>query len=123
MSVDDMSEDNRSSEDSRSSEVGGEDERSPTPEPETRYHIDPAIQICYHLSKMFSANPFRSHATTSLFDHDRLQLYYADRSVILVSSAINILEGDGLNKFIAVIIAFRYLSIKRDNILDFLVGV
>ena len=67
---------------------------------------------------MFSIPLLRSHATTSLVDRDRLQLYYADHSVILVSSAINISKDDGLDKFIANIIAFRYLSFKQNGIMD-----
>ena len=69
---------------------------------------------------MFSVPLLRSHATVGLVDRDRLQLYHANRSVILVSSAINISEGTGLNKFIATIIAFRCLSFKRSGILDIL---
>ncbi|KAF9643991.1 hypothetical protein BDM02DRAFT_3122635 [Thelephora ganbajun] len=67
---------------------------------------------------MFSVPLLRSHATVGLVDRDRLQLYHANRSVILVSSAINFSGGDGLDKFIAIIIAFRHLSFKQNGILD-----
>ena len=67
---------------------------------------------------MFSVPLLRSHATVGLVDRDRLQLYHANRSVILVSSAINFSEGEGLDKFIAVIIAFRRLSLTENGILD-----
>jgi len=60
---------------------------------------------------MLSVPPLRSHATVSLANRDRLQLYHADRSVILVSSAINFSNGDGKDKFIATIIAFHCLSL------------
>ena len=69
---------------------------------------------------MFSVPLLRSHATVSLVDRDRLQLYHANRSVILVSSAIDFSEGAGLDKFIATIIAFRCLSFKQDGVLDIL---
>ncbi|KAF9643615.1 hypothetical protein BDM02DRAFT_3123168 [Thelephora ganbajun] len=67
---------------------------------------------------MFSVPLLRSHATVGLVDRDRLQLYHANRSVILVSSAIDFSGGDGLDKFIAIIIAFRHLSLKQNGILD-----
>jgi hypothetical protein len=67
---------------------------------------------------MFSASPLRSHATVTLVDRNRIQLYHANRSVILVSSAINFSEGDGLSKFIAIIIAFSCLSFEKNNIPD-----
>ncbi|KAF9789672.1 hypothetical protein BJ322DRAFT_1000946 [Thelephora terrestris] len=67
---------------------------------------------------MFSVPLLRSHATVCLVDRDRLQLYHANRSVILVSSAISLYEGKGLDQFIAVIIAFHCLSFKQNGILD-----
>ena len=66
---------------------------------------------------MFSVPLLRSHATVSLVDLDRLQLYHANHSVILVSSAINFSGGEGLKKFIATIIAFRLLSHEQNGIL------
>ena len=67
---------------------------------------------------MFSTSPLRSHATVSFVDRNRLQLYHANRSVILVSSAINFSEGDGLSKFIAIVIAFNCLSLEQDRVMD-----
>ena len=52
-----------------------------------------------------------------LVDRGRLQLYHANRSVILVSSAINFFEGDGVDKFIANIIGFYRLSFGQNGIL------
>ena len=66
---------------------------------------------------MFSIPLLRSHATVSLVDRDRLQLYHANHSVILLSSAINFSGGDGLKKFIATIIAFQCLSPEQNGIL------
>ena len=89
-----------------------------SPEPEVKNQVDPAIQVCRYLLEMFSVPLLRSHATVSLVDRDRLQLYHANRSVILVSSAINFSEGDGKDKFIATIIAFHCLSLEQNGILE-----
>ena len=70
---------------------------------------------------MFSVPLLRSHATISLVDRNRLQLYHANRSVILVSSAIDFSGGDGKDKFIATIIAFHCLSPEQNGILKTLV--
>ena len=77
----------------------------------------PAIQVylCRHLLDVFSVHSLRSYATVCLVDCDRLQLYHAGRSVILISSAINLSEDNGPDKFIAVVIAFRYLSPGQDG--------
>jgi len=66
---------------------------------------------------MFSVPLLRSHATASLVDRDRLQLYHANRSVILVSSAINFSTDEGKDKLIATIIAFHCLSLEQNGIL------
>ncbi|KAF9789753.1 hypothetical protein BJ322DRAFT_1105614 [Thelephora terrestris] len=86
-----------------------------TPEPQTQ--ASPAVQIGSYLLEMFSVPLLRSHATVCLVDRDRLQLYHANRSVILVSSAINISTAPGLDQFIAVIIAFHCLSLGQNGIL------
>ena len=95
-----------------------EDEGSSTSEHETRRQVKSTVKICSHLAEMFSTSLLRSHATVSQVDRNRLQLYHANRSVILVSSAINFSEGDGLSKFIAIVIAFNLLSLKQDRIMD-----
>ena len=79
------------------------------------------MQVCRYLLEMFSVPLLRSHATVSLVDRDRLQLYHANRSVILVSSAIDFSGGEGLDKFIATIIAFHCLSFEQNGILSSLV--
>jgi len=94
-----------------------EDEGSVS-EPETQRQRDPATQVCRYLLEMFSTSLLRSHATVGLVDRGHLQLYHASRSVILVSSAINFSEGDGVDKFIAIIIAFYHLSFGQNGILD-----
>ena len=88
------------------------------PPPETKAQTNPAVQIGSYLLEMFSVPLIRSHATVCLVDRDRLQLYHANRSVILVSSAIKLSDGDGLDKFIAVVIAFHCLSLDKNGILD-----
>jgi len=70
---------------------------------------------------MFSVPLFRSHATVSLVDRDRLQLYHANRSVILVSSAIDFSTENGKDKFIATIIAFHCLTLEQNGILESIV--
>jgi hypothetical protein len=68
---------------------------------------------------MFSVPLLRSHATVSLVDRDRLQFYHANRSVILVSSAINFAkeEFEGKDKFIASVLAFHRLSFEQNGII------
>ena len=107
--------------DESSSRRGGGSEGRSTPKPETQHQVDPAVQVCRYLLEMFSVPLLRSHATASLVDRDRLQLYHANRSVILVSSAINFSKGDGLKKFIANIIALHCLSFQENGILDTLI--
>ena len=70
--------------------------------------------------EQFSIPAFRSHATIGLVDRDRIQFHHANHSVILVSSAINFLSSDhtnGLDKFIAIVIAFSRLSLRDNGIL------
>jgi hypothetical protein len=94
-----------------------EDDGSSTPKPEIQRQSGPALQVCRYLLEMFSVPLLRSHATVGLVDRDRLQLYHANRSVILVSSAINFSKDDGLDKFIAYIIALYRLSPEQNGIL------
>ena len=95
-----------------------EDEEPPLPGPEPPQQSKPALQVCRYLLEMFSVPLLRSHATASLVDRDRLQLYHANRSVILVSSAINFSTDDGKDKFIATIIAFHRLTLEQNGILS-----
>ena len=88
----------------------------------TKCREDPAMQVCRYLLEMFSVPLLRSHATIGLVDRDRFQLYHANHSVILVSSAIDFSKDDGLTKFIATIIAFNRLSYEQNGILKSLVG-
>jgi Fungal protein kinase len=84
---------------------------------EAKCQVDPALQICRYLLEMFSVPLLRSHATVSLVDRERLQLYHANHSVILVSSAIDFSEASGRDKFIATIIAFYCLTLEQNGVL------
>ena len=78
------------------------------------------LQVGRYLLEQFSVPAFRSHATIGLVDRDRIQFYHANHSVILVSSAINFSVTDregGLDKFIAIVIAFSRLSLRDNGIL------
>ena len=78
------------------------------------------LQVERYLLEQFSAPAFRSHATIGLVDRDCVQFYHANRSVILVSSAINFSANDrtgGLDKFIAIVIALNRLSLRDNGIL------
>ena len=101
--------------------VGSEGGGSSMPKPEIQNQVNLAMQVCRYLLEMFSIPLLRSHATVSLVDRDRLQLYHANRSVILVSSAIDFSKDEGLDKFIAIIIAFHCLSPKQNGILNSLI--
>ena len=99
----------------------GEDKEPSPPQPEPQQQVEPALQVFRYLLEMFSVPLLRSHATASLVDRDRLQLYHANRSVILVSSAINFSTDDGKDKLVATIIAFHRLSLAQNGILTSIV--
>ena len=78
------------------------------------------LQVGRYLLEQFSVPAFRSHATIGLVDRDRIQFYHANHSAILVSSAINFSVTDragGMDKFIAIVIAFSRLSLRDNGIL------
>jgi len=85
-----------------SAQVKGKDE-----EPEPQCQLGPALQVCRYLLEMFSVTLLRSHATVSLADWDRMQLYHTNWSVILVPSAIGFLKEDGKDELVATVIAFH----------------
>ena len=90
------------------------------PRNETDRQRDAYLQVGRYLLEQFSAPAFRSHATIGLVDRNRIQFYHANRSVILASSAINFSASDrtgGLDKFIAIVIAFNRLSLRDNGIL------
>ena len=90
------------------------------PKKETERQKAAYLQVGRYLLEQFSVPAFRSHATIGLVDRDRIQFYHANHSVILVSSAINFSVTDragGLDKFIAIVIAFSRLSLRDNGIL------
>lgn len=99
----------------------GEDEDPSLPEPEPQQQVDPALQVCHYILEMFSVPLLQSHATVSLIDHNHLQLYHTNHSVILVSSAIKFSDGGGKDKLITTIIAFHCLLLEQNGILETLV--
>ena len=111
---------------------GGEppkNNRKPAPPQtdETDHQKAAYLQVGRYLFEQFSIPAFRSHATVGLVDRDRIQFYHANHSVILVSSAINFCPrdptpGGGLDKFIAIVIAFSRLSLRDSGILHDLHG-
>ena len=87
---------------------------------ETECQKEVYLQVARYLLEHFSVPAFRSHATVGLVDRDRIQFYHANRSVILVSSAISFSARDltgGVEKFIAIVIAFSRLSLRDNGIL------
>ena len=87
---------------------------------ETERQKEVYLQVARYLLESFAVPAFRSHATVGLVDRDRIQFYHANRSVILVSSAINFSASDrtgGVEKFIAIVIAFSRLSLRDNGIL------
>ena len=87
---------------------------------ETEKQKEAYLQVGRYLLEQFSIPAFRSHATIGLVDRDRIQFYHANHSVILVSSAIKFTARgwkDGLDKFIAIVIAFSRLSLRDNGIL------
>ena len=87
---------------------------------ETKQQKDAYLQVGRYLLEQFSIPAFRSHITVGLVDRDRIQFYHANHSVILVSSAIDFSPSDhtdGLDKFIAIVIAFSRLSLRDNGIL------
>ena len=87
---------------------------------ETERQKEVYLQVARYLLESFAVPAFRSHATVGLVDRDRIQFYHANRSVILVTSAINFSASDrtgGVEKFIAIVIAFSRLSLRDNGIL------
>ena len=63
----------------------------------------------------------RPHVTVGLVDCDCIRFYHVNHSTVLVSSAIDLsLQDDegGIDRFIAVLITFRYLALHDQTILD-----
>ena len=103
----------------------GETRPRKTQTAETGHQKSATLQVGRYLLEQFSIPAFRSHVTIGLVDRDRIQFYHANHSVILVSSAISFSATDrtgGLDKFIAIVIAFSRLSLRDNGILHNLQG-
>ena len=99
---------------------GGESEPRVTRTGETQEQRKAHLQVGRYLLEQFSVPAFRSHATIGLVDNHRVQFIHANHSVILVSSAIDFLaDGEGgLDKFIAILIAFNRFTLADNGILN-----
>ncbi|KAF9459057.1 hypothetical protein BDZ94DRAFT_1312771 [Collybia nuda] len=71
------------------------------------------LQCARYLMEMLEFSVLRSHALVTLVDRDRMQLVYADRSAIVTSSIIDLRTDNGLDQFLAMLIAFHRLSPKQ----------
>jgi len=92
---------------------------------ETELQKNAYLQVGRYLLDQFSVPAFRSHANIGLVDRDRIQFYHANHSVILVSSGLSFSKDDqmgGLEKFIAIVIAFSRLTLRDNGILHDLHG-
>jgi len=76
------------------------------------------IEVGRRLTELLSLRP---HVTVCLADRNRIQFYHANHTVILVSSVIDLSLRDdkgGIDRFIAILIAFRYLSLHDRAVLE-----
>ena len=99
---------------------GGENQPRATRIGETKAQKKAYLQAGRYLLEQFSVPAFRSHATVGLVDKHRVQFIHANHSVILVSSAMDFFAAgeNGLDKFIAILIAFNHFNLADNGILD-----
>ena len=77
-----------------------------------------STEIGKRLTELLSLRP---HITVGLAERDRVQLYHANHTVVLVSPVIDLSlhdDGGGIDTFIAVLIAFRYLSLHDQTVIE-----
>ena len=101
-------------------QAGGKRPMEPQTGPTDRQK-DAYLLVGRYLRGQFSIPALRLHATTALVDRGRIQLYHANHSVILVSSALDFSESDrmdGLEKFIAIMVAFSRFTLCDDGVLQ-----
>jgi len=63
----------------------------------------------------------RPHVTVGLAERGCIQFHHTNHSVVLVSSAVDLLHSDnesGIDRLIAIFIAFRHLSIHDSAVLE-----
>lgn len=80
---------------------------------ENQKTADIGIQCAHYLMEMMEPSILRSHAFLTLIDRDRLQLMYADRSLMVITSIISLTSTEGEDMFLAMFIAFHYLTPKQ----------
>ncbi|KAF8906633.1 hypothetical protein CPB85DRAFT_1456586 [Mucidula mucida] len=81
-----------------------------TEAPTPKTQVDPQTQCARYAMEHLSNAILRSHSILTLFDKDRFQFEYFDRSVIAVSSAVELLEEEGQRLFILMVYGLRRLS-------------
>ena len=86
--------------------------------PQTRRPPKQPAEVGSRLTKLLSVRP---HVTVCLVDGNRIQFYHANHSVVLVSSVIDLSVDNGENgidMLIAILIAFRRLSVRDRRIVE-----
>jgi len=76
------------------------------------------IEVGQYLMELLSVRP---HVTVGLVHRDSVQFYHANHSVVLVSSVVDLSLHDdesGIDRLIAILIAFRRLSLHDQRILE-----
>jgi len=99
------------------SDWGPDSERDTEVEFKTPPRRRQPAEVGRHLTDLLSLRP---HVTVGLVDRNRIQFYHANHAVVLVSSVIDLsLRNDksGIDRFIAILIAFRYLSLRDQMVL------
>ncbi|KAK0452052.1 uncharacterized protein EV420DRAFT_704485 [Desarmillaria tabescens] len=79
------------------------------------------IQCARYALQILSNAGLRSHAIITLIDRDRMQLSYYDRSIIIVSQAIDLANEDDKTLFIAMLIGSHRLTLKQRGILHHII--
>ena len=76
------------------------------------------MEVGRRLTELLSLHP---HVTVCLVDCNRIQFYHANHTVVLVSSVIDLSLRDdkaGIDRFVAILIAFRYLSLHDQTVFE-----
>ncbi len=77
-------------------------------DPDSQVH--PQTQCARYAMEHLSNVILRSHSILALFDRDRFQLEYFDRSVIAVSTAVDLSTDEGQKLFVLMVYGLRRLS-------------
>ncbi|KAF9025735.1 hypothetical protein BDZ89DRAFT_67949 [Hymenopellis radicata] len=82
--------------------------RKARPAPEAE--VSPQVQCGRYAMEQLSNILLRSHAILTLFDKDRFQIHYYDRSAIALSSIVNLSTPEGQELFIIMLMGLRRLT-------------